>query len=150
MTASPPDLESLTATVALLEKRLGRLRILTLVAFALGAGAVAALLLRQPPAIQEGSLWMARDDQGRVRGTFGVSQTGVGLTMYDTTGRLRLDLGLSPGAIPGLVLITPEGETAAVLNLTERGMPALRMMDPKTKHRMVFTSDTEVGRSDQK
>jgi hypothetical protein len=58
---------------------------------------------------------------------FGVSPDGVGLTMYDSTGQMRLDLGIAPGGVPGLLMLTPKGEPVATLNLIDGRVPVIRL-----------------------
>jgi hypothetical protein len=83
----------------------------------------------------------------------GITADGVGLTMYDSSGQMRLDLGLAPGGIPGLVLLSPRGEPVATLNLNQQGVPTLRLSDfvqrtrldlgPGGDHPPVVASPTE-------
>ncbi len=58
-------------------------------------GAPAYSLMEKTAAVQDGQLWQTRDANGRVRGVFGVSADGVALTMYDSTGQMRLDVAES-------------------------------------------------------
>jgi len=114
---------SLEARLALLELRSTRLRWLTLLAVGLAAATPAWLLLRPDSGIAEGHLWLARDGSGRIRAMLGVTADGVGLTMYDSTGQMRLDAGLAPGGVPGVLLLSPKGEPAVTLNLQQDGTP---------------------------
>ena len=103
--------------LASIEQRLGRLRVITLLSFAVAVGSLAYALMEKSGAVQDGRLWQARDESGRVRGVFGVSADGVGLTMYDSTGQMRLDVGIAPGGVPGILLMSKSGEPVATLNL---------------------------------
>ncbi len=69
------------------------------------------------------------DELGRNMAILGTSPAGVGLSVYDTVGRLRTDIGLSPSGTPGVFLFTPQGQTAAAINLTETGVPSVRLTD---------------------
>jgi hypothetical protein len=126
----------LEARLATLERRAGRLRVVALLAVGLAAVTPAWLLLRGEPPLSEGRLWLARDEVGRVRAMFGVTADGVGLTMYDSTGQLRLDLGLAPGGVPGLILLSPRGEPVAAVNLTQDGTPLFRLSDYRSRTRL--------------
>jgi hypothetical protein len=147
------DPAALEERLVLLERRAGRLRVLGLMATALAAATPAWLLLAGDAPLQEGQLWMARDGAGRVRAMLGITADGVGLTMYDSSGQMRLDLGLAPGGIPGLVLLSPRGEPVATLNLNQQGVPTLRLSDfvrrtrldlgPGGDHPPVVASPTE-------
>lgn len=131
----------LEARLALLERRAARLRILALLAVLLAAATPAWLLSRSDPGLVEGRLWMVRDQGGRVRAIFGVTADGVGLSMYDSTGQMRLDLGLAPGGVPGLLLLSPRGEPVAALNLQQDGGPALRLTDFGARQRIELRPD---------
>lgn len=131
----------LEARLALLERRAARLRILALLAVLLAAATPAWLLTRADPAMTESRLWMARDQGGRVRAIFGVTADGVGLSMYDSTGQMRLDLGLAPGGVPGLLLLSPRGEPVAALNLQQDGGPTLRLTDYGTRQQVELRPD---------
>lgn len=124
--------------VALLETRLGRLRLFAQVAFLLAAASMAWGVSRYQPATTGPAVWEARDAGGRLRAVLGLAGDGVGLTMYDSMGQMRLDLGLSPSGVPGLLLVSPRGEPVATLNLAEDGSPLLRMVHPSKRSRMVL------------
>ncbi|MEZ4455493.1 MAG: hypothetical protein R2882_02925 [Gemmatimonadales bacterium] len=119
-----------------MEVRLSRLRLITLLSFATAAAALAWSLWRRTDPIAEGQLWIARDEAGRVREVFGVSADGVGLTMYDSTGQMRLDLGIAPGGTPGLLLLTAGGEPVATINVPTSGQPGIRLTDPVSNARV--------------
>jgi hypothetical protein len=110
-----------------LDKKLGRVRILALLAFLVGAGGFAYGLSQRNEEMTEGRLFTARDERGQVRALLGLSNDGVGLTMYDSTGQIRLDLGLAPGGVPGLVMFSPRGEPVATINLIEGRIPVIRL-----------------------
>ncbi len=112
-----------------LEAKLKRVRILAWLAVVVAAGSLAWGLLGSGTSIAEGKMWLVRDEQQRVRAMFGVSESGVGLTMYDSTGQMRLDLGLAPNGGPGLLLISPKGEPVATINLNTDAVPTLRLTD---------------------
>lgn len=139
------DQDSLARRLALLERRAGRLRVVAGLAVLLAAATPAWLLLRTTPPLEEGRLWVARDDGGRIRAMFGLTQDGVGLTMYDSTGQMRLDLGLAPGGIPGLVLLSPRGEPVATLNLLQDGTPTLRLSDFAQRARIELRPGSEAA-----
>lgn len=121
------DLDVLTTRLAVLETRLSRLRVVALLAFGVAVAALGYALLAQSPAITEGRLWLAKDAEGRTRAMFGVTNDGVALTMYDSTGQMRLDVGLTQSGVPGLVMLTNRGEPALTLNLSEGTGPTVRM-----------------------
>lgn len=125
--------------LASIEQRLGRLRVISLLSFAVAAGALAYALLDRTAAVQDGKLWQARDASGRVRGVFGVSADGVGLTMYDSTGQMRLDVGIAPGGVPGILLLSKTGEPVATLNLVGGSVPTLRLTNVAESTRIVMT-----------
>ena len=104
--------------------------------------AVTAVLTLTPrgSAIQEARLWIARDSAGRARAMFGVTGDGVGLTMYDSTGQMRLDLGIAPGNVPGLMMLSRRGEPVATLNLTSDGSPTLRLTNSQMPSRVEVTA----------
>lgn len=133
---NPPEIGSLAFRLELVERRLRRVRILALLSFLLAAVVAGVALSAKPAAIQEGRLWIARDSAGRVRGIFGVTQDGVALTMYDSTGQMRLDLGIAPGNVPGLIMISKRGEPVATLNLASDGSPTLRLTNPSVPSRV--------------
>lgn len=122
--------------LAALELKLKRVRILALLAFAVAAGALAWGLFERDLPIAEARMWQVRDAQHRVRAMFGVSEGGVGLTMYDTSGQIRLDVGLAPNGGPGLVLLSSSGGAVATLNLTRDGVPSLRLANPGDQTRI--------------
>jgi hypothetical protein len=126
------------SSLADLERKLGRVRILALLAFLVGAGGFAWGLVERTPAVNEGRLWLARDEQGRVRGMFGVAPDGVGLTLYDSTGQMRLDLGVAPGGVPGLIMLSPKGEPVATINLIEGRIPVIRLTNSAESTRVVL------------
>ncbi|MCC7132849.1 MAG: hypothetical protein IT352_09395, partial [Gemmatimonadales bacterium] len=80
------DVPETTARLALLEQRLGRLRMLVWLAVLVAGASLAWGLFEGNDPISEGQLWVAKDPEGRVRGMFGVTNDGIGLTMYDSTG----------------------------------------------------------------
>ena len=112
--------------IVALEQRLGRLRILCWLSIVIAAGAL-GWSLRPDPGISEGRLWLARDEAGRVRGMFGVTNEAVALTMYDSTGRLRLDVGLAPNGAPGLLLRSKVGDPVATVTVSDSGIPIIRL-----------------------
>ena len=74
--------------------------------------------------------FVLQDAQGRPMAILGTSPAGVGLSVYDTLGKIRTDIGISPSGTPGVFLFTTSGQTAAAINLTEVGTPSLRLTDP--------------------
>jgi hypothetical protein len=130
------DSAPLETRVAQLEQRLSRLRILALLTVVIAAIAPAWLLLAAPSGIAESKLWMVRDSAGTVRALFGLTRDGVALTMYDSTGQIRLDVGLAPDGTPGVLLLSDRGEPTAALNLRHGGRPTLRLSDYATRERM--------------
>lgn len=131
--------------LASIEQRLGRLRVISLLSFVVAAGALAYALFDRTAAIQEGQLWQARDASGRVRGVFGVSADGVGLTMYDSTGQMRLDVGIAPGGVPGILLLSKTGEPVATLNLVDGTVPTLRLTNVAESTRIEMTPRAGVA-----
>ncbi len=125
--------------LASIEQRLGRLRIISLLSFVVAAGALAYALFDRTSPVQDGQLWQARDASGRVRGVFGVSADGVALTMYDSTGQMRLDIGIAPGGVPGILLLSKTGEPVATLNLVGGTVPTLRLTNVAESTRVVVT-----------
>ncbi len=119
--------QDITARLAGLELRLARLRLIALLAFAVAAAAMGWTLMARGDRITEGQMWVAKDAAGVVRGMFGVSGDGVGLTMYDSTGQMRLDVGIAPGGVPGLMLLSKHGEPVVTLNVTNGTAPTLRL-----------------------
>jgi len=127
---------SLETRLATLERRASRLRWVALLAVALAAATPAWLLLGERSPIVESKLWMVRDSSGTVRALFGLTNDGVALTMYDSTGQVRLDLGLAPGGVPGLLLLSERGEPVAALNVRQEGRPVLRLSDYGARERI--------------
>ncbi len=125
--------------LASIEQRLGRLRVITLLSFVVAVGALAYSLMEKSGTVQDGRLWQARDESGRVRGVFGVSADGVGLTMYDSTGQMRLDVGIAPGGVPGILLMSKTGEPVATLNLVDGAIPTLRLTNVAESTRIELT-----------
>jgi len=125
MTASQPS--SADARLATLERHVARLRVLAWLGVVIGAGSLGWVFATADPPVREGRLWLIRDERGRVRAQLGVSSDGVGLTMYDSAGKLRLDVGVAPGGVPGLVLVSPEGVPVATMNASSSG-PTLRLV----------------------
>ncbi|MHB1327262.1 MAG: hypothetical protein ACYC2K_03595 [Gemmatimonadales bacterium] len=123
------DHDLLSTRLAVIEKRLARLRIVAMLSFGVAAGALAFALLRTADPIAEGRLWLAKDAEGRTRAMFGVTNDGVALTMYDSTGQMRLDVGLSQAGVPGMIMLTSRGEPALTLNLPEGTGPTVRMIN---------------------
>jgi hypothetical protein len=121
------DPADLARRVAAMEVRLSRLRAISLLSFGVAAGALGWGLMQRADPVTEGQLWIAKDGAGRVRGLFGVSGDGVGLTMYDSTGQMRLDLGIAPGGVPGLLLLSKRGEPVAAVNVPDGGVPTIRL-----------------------
>ena len=119
--------QDITARLAGLELRLARVRWIALLAFGVAAGAMGWGLLARADRITEGQMWIAKDAGGVVRAMFGVSADGVGLTMYDSTGQMRLDVGIAPGGSPGILLLSKHGEPVATLNVTDGTVPTLRL-----------------------
>jgi hypothetical protein len=66
----------------------------------------------------------------------GVSNDGVGLTMYDSSGQMRLDVGIAPGGVPGLLMMSNRGEPVAALNLIDGAIPTLRLTNVAEKARI--------------
>ncbi|MBX3145622.1 MAG: hypothetical protein KF785_02535 [Gemmatimonadales bacterium] len=130
------DLDRLSSRLAVLETRISRLRVVAMLSFGVAATAVGLTLRGQSDTIVEGRLWLAKDDQGRTRAMFGVTNDGVALTMYDSTGQMRLDVGLTQHGAPGLVMLTNRGEPALTLNLSEGSGPTVRMIDPAAQTRL--------------
>jgi hypothetical protein len=137
---NPLEIGPLAFRLELVERRLRRLRIVAMLAFILAAVTAMISLIPRGAAIQDGRLWIARDSAGRVRAMFGVSGDGVGLTMYDSTGQMRLDLGIAPGNVPGLVMLSRRGEPVATLNLTSDGSPTLRLTNLQMPSRVEVTA----------
>ncbi|MEZ4587783.1 MAG: hypothetical protein R2909_15440 [Gemmatimonadales bacterium] len=136
---------SLDDRLTTLERRASRLRWVALLAVILAAATPAWLLLGERPAIVESQLWMVRDSSGTVRALFGLTNDGVALTMYDSTGQVRLDLGLAPGGVPGLLLLSERGEPVAALNLRQEGRPVLRLSDFAARERIDLEPKGLVG-----
>ncbi len=138
------DSDALDARLRAMEQRLVRLRIITLLSFVTAAVALGYTLLRRTDPIVEGRLWIAKDEQGRTRGMFGLTNDGVALTMYDSTGQMRLDVGIAPGGVPGLLLVNGRGEPVATLNASDARGPALRMTDVVQAARVEIVPRTGV------
>ena len=119
--------QELASRLTAIELRMSRLRLITLLSFAVAAAALGWGLMARADRIVEGQMWIARDAAGVVRGMFGVSADGVGLTMYDSTGQMRLDVGLAQGGSPGIIMLSKHGEPVATLNMTEGTVPTLRL-----------------------
>lgn len=130
------DSADLTLKLATIEKRVARLRIFTWTAFALAGAALAWGMFERRSPITEGQLWVSRDSEGRMRAMFGVSNDGVALTMYDSTGQMRLDVGIAPGGVPGIMMLSSRGEPVASLNLIEGSIPTLRLTNVAEKARI--------------
>ncbi|MBL8986151.1 MAG: hypothetical protein JNJ80_07765 [Gemmatimonadetes bacterium] len=130
------DVPETTARLALLEQRLGRLRMLVWLAVLVAGASLAWGLFEGNDPISEGQLWVAKDPEGRVRGMFGVTNDGIGLTMYDSTGQMRLDVGIAPGGVPGILLLSKQGEPVAALNLVEGLVPTLRLTNVAERARI--------------
>jgi len=137
-TPSPEQSADLAARVTLLERRSARLRILAWFGVVAGAGGLAWGIVGADSGVTEGRLWLARDQQGRVRAMFGVSADAVGLSMYDSSGKMRLDVGVAPGGVPGLLLLSSNGEPVATLNAPASG-PTLRLVRPAESTRVELT-----------
>jgi hypothetical protein len=126
-----PESASADSRLRRLEQHLARVRVLAWLAFLVGVGGIAWGWYAESKAdVTIGRLWIAKDRQGRLRAMFGVSNDGVGLTMYDSTGQMRLDLGIAPGEVPGLLMLSPRGEPVATLNLIDGKVPTLRLTSP--------------------
>ncbi|MEO8450261.1 MAG: hypothetical protein ABI647_10750 [Gemmatimonadota bacterium] len=134
------ELGSLAFRLELVERRLRRLRIVAMLGFILAAITAARTLVPRESAVQEGRLWIAHDSAGRTRMMFGITGDGVGLTMYDSTGQMRLDLGIAPGNVPGLLMLSRRGEPVATLNLASDGSPTLRLTNPQVPSRVDLTA----------
>lgn len=119
--------QELASRLTAIELRMTRLRMIALLSFAVAAVALGWGLLARADRITEGQMWIAKDEAGVIRGMFGVSADGVGLTMYDSTGQMRLDVGLAQGGSPGIILLSKHGEPVATLNMTEGTAPTLRL-----------------------
>ncbi|MDX2056491.1 MAG: hypothetical protein SFV24_01710 [Gemmatimonadales bacterium] len=130
------DVPETTARLALLEQRLARLRMLVWLAVLVAGASLAWGLFEGNDPIAEGQLWVAKDPEGRVRGMFGVTNDGIGLTMYDSTGQMRLDVGIAPGGVPGILLLSKQGEPVAALNLVEGLVPTLRLTNVAERARI--------------
>lgn len=130
------DVPEPTARLALMEQRLNRLRILAWLAVLVAGASLAWGLFEGNDPITEGQLWVAKDPEGRVRGMFGVTNDGIGLTMYDSTGQMRLDVGIAPGGVPGILLLSKQGEPVAALNLVEGSVPTLRLTNVAERARI--------------
>jgi len=128
----------LASRVSVLEQRHARLRLLAWLGVLVGAGSLTWGLIGANSEVSEGRLWLARDGQGRVRAMLGVSNDAVGLSMYDSTGKLRLDVGVAPGGVPGLLLLSSQGEPVATLNVSASG-PTLRLVRPAESTRVELT-----------
>ncbi len=130
------DQDLVSTRLAVLETRLGRLRIVAMLSFGVAAGALGVALLRTADPITEGRLWLAKDADGRTRAMFGVTNDGVALTLYDSTGQMRLDVGLSQAGVPGLIMLTNRGEPALTLNLSDEAGPTVRMVNSAENSRL--------------
>jgi hypothetical protein len=127
----PPESASVDSRLSALEQRLARVRLLAWLGFLVAAASIAGAWYAESKAdVSVGRLWIAKDSQGRLRAMFGVSNDGVGLTMYDSVGRMRLDLGIAPGEVPGLMMVSSRGEPVATLNLIDGRVPMLRLNNP--------------------
>jgi hypothetical protein len=126
-----PESASPDSRLAAVEQRLARVRVLAWLGFLVAvAGIAGAWYAESKSDVSVGRLWIAKDSQGRLRAMFGVSNDGVGLTMYDSTGQMRLDLGIAPGEVPGFLMLSSRGEPVATLNLIEGRVPTLRLTNP--------------------
>lgn len=70
---------------------------------------------------------------------FGVTNDGVALTMYDSTGQLRLDVGLAPSGAPGVLMRSKQGDAVVTLNATDGSPPTLRFTNVAEKTRLEIT-----------
>ncbi len=119
--------DPLESRLALIERRLNRLRTMALLLLVL-AGSTAILFVTQPSDIQSATTFVVQDSLGRPRATLGVAGGTVALSFYDDTGQLRADYGLSLDGRPGLLLMAADGAPSAILNTQQDGSPILRLM----------------------
>ncbi len=59
--------------------------------------------------------------------------------MYDSTGQMRLDVGIAPGGVPGILLMSRSGEPVATLNLVDGTVPTLRLTNVAESTRIEMT-----------
>ncbi len=122
--------------IAGLERRLVRLRMLCWLGLVVATGSFAWALRTEPGGVTDGRLWLARDEAGRVRGMFGVTNDAVALTMYDSTGQLRLDVGLAPNAAPGMLMRSAGGDPVAMVTVNDAGIPIVRLTNGAERLRL--------------
>ena len=125
-----------------IEERLAQLerknRRLTLALMSVGMAAVMAVAMGQgAPAVVTQAVkarsFILVDDDGKVRGIFGVVKGGPLLSMYDENGKGRATLTVSSYG-PGLTLRDENGKERATLTAVKPG-PLLRLFDQNGKER---------------
>ena len=142
--SSSPDLKALEARLAYVEKRLGRFRAMFVLLLVLAAGTPVTLLL-WPRDEVVAKAFVVRDDDGRVRGVLGLSGGAVAMTLLDSTGQMRADVGVAEGGTPSLLLLSGAGVPVASLTLQADGAPFLRLTEPSNAHRIWLRTGDRQG-----
>ncbi len=125
-----PEVESLEQRVRVLERHNRSLRWTVLLSLVLAL--LGLLWGRVWPAngTVEARSFVVADASGRVRGSFGADQSGVGLNLQDAEGHWRAGLLVDDAGRPGLFLLDTAAQPVVSLLLQQGGAPFLRLRTP--------------------
>lgn len=117
----------------------------------LAAGAATIVIVGGRPTIRdvvEAHSFALRDNEGRVRGVFGVAQDGSPqFVLQDDSGAARLRLIVLDDGSPGLALIDAKGRSRAALGLLPDETITLAFADPQGTTRAVLGFTAAEGAS---
>lgn len=163
MTAIDPVDDQTRDASADLEKRLEKVEqehrhlrrtsraLLVGLAVLLAAGAATLVIVGDRPTIRdvvEAHSFALRDNEGRVRGVFGVAQDGSPqFVLQDDSGATRLRLIVLEDGSPGLSLIDSKGRSRAALGLLPDETITLAFADPQGTTRAVLGLTAAEGAS---
>lgn len=80
--------------------------------------------------VVEASGFVVTDREGRVRGSFALDQSGVGLNLHDERGLWRAGFLVDNTGRPAMFLFDTVAQPVVTLNLQSGGAPSLRMRAP--------------------
>lgn len=139
-------MESLEARVKVLENHNRSLRWTVLLTLVLAILSLMWGRVWPENGIVEARGFVVTDSAGKVRGTFGLDQSGVGLNLQDVQGHWRTGLLVDNTGRPALFLFDTMPQPVVTLTLQRGGAPSFRLRTPDDAAALQVRLGGDAGR----